>query len=61
MMPVTVRAPTILSHTSKRSTVMNLKSDVLRTGFRITANKHYKRTVLCTEETLLNVSTLFIV
>ena len=53
MMPVTVKAPTILSHTSKRSTVMNLKSDVLRTGFRITANKHYKRTVLCAEETLL--------
>lgn len=37
MKPVTINAATILSHTSNFSTVMNLKSEVLRSGFRITA------------------------
>jgi hypothetical protein len=33
---VAIKAPAILSHTSNLSTVINLNSDVSRTGFRIT-------------------------
>lgn len=36
MIPVTVNAPTMDTHTSVRSTVMNLKRDVGLTGFLIT-------------------------
>lgn len=34
--PVITNAATMLSQTSSRNTVINLKSDVFRTGFRIT-------------------------
>lgn len=35
-------APTILSQTSTRKTVMNLNKDVWRTGFRITVENFEK-------------------
>lgn len=42
MIDVVIIAPTILSQTSTRKTVMNLNKDVWRTGFRITVENFEK-------------------
>lgn len=42
---VEMMAPTILNQTSKRKTVINLKSDVCRTGFRM-ASKIVKQILI---------------